>query len=120
MQLAAQPRRNIALVVEDDQDLRELVTLLLEEVDMKVVTCGTAEAAFAIMEHTGDDVALLFADVVLPGACDGVQLANRVTRQWPGTTVIVTSGGPHPEALDPGTTYLPKPWRALDVLAHVA
>lgn len=120
MTMSAPKCRNIALVVEDDQDQRDLVTVLLEEVDLRVVSCGTAEAAFAVMEHEGDDVVLLFADVQLSGMRTGLDLADEVARHWPETTVIVTSGAPLPDALPPGTTYLPKPWRALDVLAHVA
>lgn len=120
MPKAQQTGRNIAVVVEDDQDQRELVTMLLEEFDLRVVSCGTAEAAYAVMEHAGGDVVLLFADVRLPGAWSGIRLANEVARQWPLTALIVTSGAPLPDALPPGTTYLPKPWRALDVLARVA
>ena len=66
----------------------------------------------------GDDVALVFADIRLPGLLDGVDLARRVKVLWPQITMIVTSGyaDTRPQALPDSVTYMPKPWLALDVL----
>ena len=40
----------IALVVEDDPDQRELLTLLLEESELHVFSCESAEAALRILD----------------------------------------------------------------------
>ena len=112
--------RKIALVVEDDPDQRALVTLLLEESDLRVVGCASADAALAVMQYTGLEVALVFADIRLPGLRDGVDLARHVAAHWPNTKIVVTSGGPLRDDLPGGATFLAKPWRALDVLAQVA
>ena len=57
-----------------------------------VLVC--AEAALATMLIRGRDVALVFADVRLPGVMDGVDLAREVKIRWPHLTVVVTSGNP--------------------------
>ena len=76
-------RAPIALIVEDDADLRELGAAVLEETDLRVVECVDAEEAMAIMAREGENVALVFADVRLPGLLDGVDLARRVKALWP-------------------------------------
>jgi DNA-binding NtrC family response regulator len=108
----------IALIVEDDADLRELSAALMEETDLRVVECVDAEQAMAFLAREGQDVALVFSDIRLPGELDGVDLARRVKSLWPHITVIVTSGFElrRPEKLPDTVTYLPKPWLALDIL----
>ncbi len=104
-----------ALVVEDDADQRALVSALLEECDMHVVECETAEAAIVAMEHLRDSLAMVFADVRLAGTMSGVELAWFAQQEFPHVSVILTSGADVPEI--PGeTVFMQKPWRALDVL----
>jgi CheY-like chemotaxis protein len=108
----------IALVVEDDPVVRELAAALLEETELRVVECEDAEQAFAALCKFGEDVALIFADVRLPGLLDGVDLAQRVKVLWPRVSMVVTTGypGERLEALPDNVVYMPKPWLALDVL----
>jgi CheY-like chemotaxis protein len=108
----------IALVVEDDPVIRELAAALLEETELRVVECEDAEQAFAALCKFGEDVALIFADVRLPGLLDGVDLAQRVKVLWPRVSMVVTTGypGERLEALPDNVVYMPKPWLALDVL----
>ena len=108
----------IALIVEDDPIVRELAAALLEESKMRVVECEDAEQAFAALCRHGDDVAMIFADVRLPGLLDGVDLAQRVKVLWPRITMVVTTGypGDRLQALPDNVVYMPKPWLALDVL----
>jgi DNA-binding NtrC family response regulator len=106
----------IALIVEDDSDLRELGAALLEETDLRVIECEDAEQAMGILAREGENVALVFADVRLPGLLDGVDLAKRIKALWPHISVVVTSGYGPDRALPQNVTYMPKPWLALDVL----
>jgi CheY-like chemotaxis protein len=110
----------VALVVEDDAAIRNLATAVLEETDLDVIACESAEAAISVLEHSGVTVALLFADVRLPGAMDGVALARAVGRRWPDVRVVVTSGYDESrnDSLPREAVYLQKPWRALDVLVQ--
>ena len=74
----AHPKRRTALVVEDDAELRWLTATLLEESELDIVECESAEAALAIMLIRGPDVTMVFADIRLPGVMDGVDLAREV------------------------------------------
>src|SRR2546423_754580 len=111
-------KRAVALIVEDDPLVRELAAALLEESDLRVVECEDAEQAFASLCKYGGEIALIFADVRLPGLLDGVDLAQRVKVLWPHIRMVVTSGypGSRLEALPENVVYMPKPWLALDVL----
>ena len=107
----------VALVVEDDPDVRSLAAALIEETDLDVVEEDSAEGALAYLKHYAAGVALLFADIRLH-RMDGVELARIVKRDWPWIRVLVTSnaGGDRVRDLPRGARYMPKPWRALDVL----
>ncbi|GJE39454.1 response regulator [Methylobacterium persicinum] len=108
----------IALVVEDDAAIRDLATAVLEETDLGVIACDNAEEALSVLERDDVTVALLFADVRLPGPMDGVSLAQTVERRFPGVRVIVTSGATRDVALPDRAVFMQKPWRALDVLVQ--
>ena len=112
------PQRRTALIVEDDADLRELSAALLEESELDTIECESAEAALATMLLRGQDVAMVFADIRLPGVMDGVDLAREVKLRWPHLTVVLTSGNPggRLDQLPPGVQYMPKPWQPLNVL----
>jgi CheY-like chemotaxis protein len=114
------PKVPIALIVEDDPDLRVLAAALLEESGLRVVECEDAEQAFAALCRQAEDIALIFADIRLPGLLDGVDLAQRVCVLWPHVTMVVTSGypGERVSALPGHVVYMPKPWLALDVLVQ--
>ena len=111
-------QRPVALIVEDDLLVRELAAALLEESDLHVVECEDAEQAFASLCKYGEDIALIFADVRLPGLLDGVDLAQRARVMWPHITMVVTTGYPGERLgeLPENVVYMPKPWLALDVL----
>jgi DNA-binding NtrC family response regulator len=82
------------LIVEDDAELRRLTAALLEDKQVDIIECESAEAALAIMLIGGREVAMIFADVRLPGVMDGVDLAWEVKLRWPLLPVILTSGLP--------------------------
>ena len=111
-------KRRTVLIVEDDLDLRRLTTTLLEDEQLETIECESAEAALAIMLMRGRDIAMIFADVRLPGAMDGIDLAWEVKMRWPSLPVVLTSGYPRERVreLPPGVAYMPKPWQPLNVL----
>ena len=113
-----QSKQRIALIVEDDAELRQLTNLLLAESELDIIECDSAEAALATMLLRGRDVAMIFADVRLPGVMDGIDLVREAKMRWPHLVVVLTSGnaGEYPERLPPGVDYMPKPWLPLNVL----
>src|SRR2546427_2321347 len=114
----AQQTRRAVLVVEDDADLRHLMAALFEDEQMDTIECESAEAALAALLIGGREVAMIFADVRLRGAMDGVDLAWEVKLRWPLLPVILTSGHPleRIRELPPRVGYMPKPWQPLNVL----
>jgi CheY-like chemotaxis protein len=111
-----QASRPLALIVEDDSAQREILNVLLEESEIKVLECESAEAAVLLLEKVGPHLCLLFTDVQLAGHMDGATLAVFAKQHFPNLPVIVTSGRPCPKQLPSGAKFMPKPWRALDVL----
>jgi DNA-binding NtrC family response regulator len=109
------PYRPTALVVEDDELQRASVATLLEESEMDVFQCESAEAAELILEEVGSSLCFLFTDVNLAGSMTGVQLANIAASRYPQMHVVVTSGRKAPP-LPPGTRFMQKPWNSLDLL----
>ena len=93
-------KRRTVLIVEDDLDLRRLTTTLLEDEQLETIECESAEAALAIMLMRGRDIAMIFADVRLPGAMDGIDLAWEVRLRWPLLPMVLTSGHPCERAGD--------------------
>jgi two-component system cell cycle response regulator CpdR len=113
------PFKPIALVVEDDVLERELVAVLLEESEIGVIQCQSAEEALRALEKIGSCVSMIFTDVNLAGKIDGVELAHFVTQHYPNLRVIVTSGLGLTKRLPQGAMFMPKPWLPLDVLREV-
>jgi CheY-like chemotaxis protein len=114
----AQQKHRAVLIVEDDAELRSLTAVLLADEEVDTIECESAEAALAVMLIGGRDVAMIFADIRLPGVMDGVDLAWEVKLRWPLLPIILTSGHPleRIRELPPGVAYMPKPWQPLNVL----
>ncbi|OYU89874.1 MAG: hypothetical protein CFE29_12620 [Bradyrhizobiaceae bacterium PARB1] len=108
--------RSTALVVENDEAQRTLVSLLLEESEMDVIECESAEAAVLVLEESGNNVSMVFTDVELAGMMDGVELACLAKQRYPDLKVVVTSGAPRVRRLPDGTLFMAKPWSPIDVL----
>lgn len=115
-----QPEPHLALIVEDDPDVRALAAVLLEETPLDVVEVESPEAAQDCLQERGSQVAMMFADVRLPGEMDGVQLAKAACRLWPTVRIVLTSGDPVAvsDELPDRVTFMPKPCRGLDVLVQ--
>ena len=112
----ATPFKPIALVVEDDQMQRELVAMLLEECDMGVIQCESAETALEVLDKLGTSLSMLYTDVNLSGSMNGVDLAHIAIEDYPDIHVVVTSGKALPKDLPHQALFMPKPWLTLDLL----
>jgi len=104
-----------ALVVEDDEIQRSIVALLLEECEMTVIECETGEDAVRVLNDAGPGLSLVYADAHLSGEISGIELAHFAKRQFPGLHVVVSSGDLSVK-LPRGATFMPKPWRPIDLL----
>lgn len=107
--------KRYALVVEDDEVQRGLITDILEDSGFEVLQSDTAEAAQIILEEVGHDLTLMVADVRLNGDMKGSQLARFARQLYPNIRMIVTSGKDWP-VLPEGTVFLRKPWRPYELI----
>lgn len=99
------------LYVEDNEDLRDFIAMLLEEEPGYAVTvCGTGEEALALLAQ--DDCDILITDVGLPGL-SGVELAQQLLARKPAQHVLLCSGydmGGELAAMGPHVRALTKPF----------
>jgi two-component system, response regulator PdtaR len=58
---------------------------------VQAVEAASADEAVAILESRSD-IALLFAEVQMPGSMDGLILARPVRNRWPAIKIILVSG----------------------------
>jgi DNA-binding NtrC family response regulator len=77
------------LVVDDQPDVREMITLVLESGDHRVEGAGDGAALKRALTGSQPDVVML--DLRLPDA-DGLDLLPLIKREWPSTQVIVLTG----------------------------
>jgi signal transduction histidine kinase/CheY-like chemotaxis protein/PAS domain-containing protein len=113
----------IIMVVEDEERVRNNSVETLRELGYIVIHAGSGPEALAMIE-AGQDVTLLFTDIVMPGMT-GRQLADRATELLPRLKVVYTTGYTrnavvHNGVLDPGTNFLPKPFGIDQLAAKIA
>jgi CheY-like chemotaxis protein len=108
----------VILVVEDLDDLRNNVSEYFRLSHFQVVATANAHEALAAID-SGRHIDLVFTDVNMPGAMDGVGLVKWLAVNRPRLPAIITSGVPHPEVTDlsPLYRFVQKPY-FLDVLEH--
>ena len=114
------------LVVDDDQDARDLLSSVLERCGASVTGASSAAEAFTLLERERPDV--LVSDIGLPGE-DGYSLVRRLRSLAPhgggATPAIAVSGYARAEdrrrALDEGfQAHLAKPVELTQLVALVA
>lgn len=110
----------VVLVVEDERLLRMLAVDILEDTGFTVVPVATADEAWPILESRGD-IGVLFTDVNMPGAMDGLTLAVRVAERWPHIRLVITSGrsGLSSDEVPDDGQFIQKPYRQGDLLRAI-
>ena len=111
------------LIVEDDEGLRTMAGMMLEDLGYTVLSCPSGEEALARLAAYEGNVALLFTDVVMPGM-NGKGLSEEVRLLRPEVKVLYTSGYPdndiaHRGVLDPGALFIQKPFTSAALGAKV-
>lgn len=85
------------LVVDDEEDFQQLLTMRLKLRGYDTVSVGTGEQALASMAQRPAELVVL--DVRLPGM-DGLQTLERIRESYPATQVIMLTGYADPTIND--------------------
>jgi CheY-like chemotaxis protein len=104
----------VVLVVDDDPEVRDTLTNILESRGYTVVDAATGREALDILERD-DTIGILFTDVIMPGI-SGITLAKKAMQMRPDLKVVLSSAymGDGPAADMP---VLKKPFQTADLLA---
>ncbi len=116
------PDAGSILVIEDDQDLRSLLTLLLQDEGHQVAAARDGPAALRMVARGEVRPGLVLADYNLPGGMNGLQAAARLREALPGVPAIILTGdiqvGTVRDVAQGGFTHLSKPVKP-DELARI-
>lgn len=113
--------RETILVVEDDERVRRLTVRRLEGIGYRVLQAGDGPAALDTLNR-GEEIDLVFTDLMMPGGLSGREVAARARVLRPGIKVLLTSG--YAEELMHGEDLrreqlklLRKPYQQVDLIA---
>lgn len=87
------PGHTKILIVEDDNELRELHTQLVKELGYLACSAGAGAEALAVLEADAE-ISLLFTDILMPGGMNGFELASEIRSRRPDMAILMTSGFP--------------------------
>lgn len=109
------------LVVDDDDAVRDIISVLLMEEGYEAVTASDAEGALDAL--AADETHLVISDLKMPGH-DGMWLLDQIRRDHPDTAVIMLTGfGDTENAVEclrrGAADYLLKPPRVTDLIRAI-
>ena len=111
------------LLVEDDEELRLVITSMLEKLGYAYRVTENGEGAMSTLAEM-PKVELLISDIVLPGGMSGPEIARDVLIRRPDVKVLFISGYPRgalsdKNELDKDVLLLEKPFRISDLAQKI-
>ena len=80
------------LVAEDEQAVRQFISRALDHAGHEVTTVSDGLQALEVLQDAKFD--LLISDIVMP-ELDGIALALKVSKEYPGMAIMLMSGYAH-------------------------
>ncbi len=115
------PDQDLALLVEDDPNVRKIIRRLLLDLGFAVLEAETGVEALNILDQT-PGIRLLLSDIVMPGGVDGRQVARHALQRGLVPKIILMSGYA-PDAPDsnklPDVALLAKPFTKAQLAASL-
>lgn len=107
------------LVVDDDNAVREVTSLLLAQLGYRVIEAGSGGAALEVLDQH-EDIDLLVVDFAMPGM-NGAEVAKEARARRPSLPILFVTGYADTAALsDPGEEgVLRKPFREDELAAKL-
>lgn len=115
--------KSTVLVVDDEPEVRKLVTAMMGRFDFNILTADSGEHALTLYKKHKGPIALLITDVVAPGM-SGPMLADKLTALQPNLKVLYISGYDSTHVVqkyvvERGHSLLAKPFTMDDLQAKV-
>ena len=85
------PNAQTVLVVDDEPEVRKLVSAMVTQFGYSVLTADSGEHALTLYKNHKEPIELLITDVVAPGM-SGPMLADKLTAIQPDLKVLYISG----------------------------
>jgi DNA-binding NtrC family response regulator len=112
------------LVVDDEEDVRDVLQGILESADYRVTTAADGHEASKCL--AAETFSIVLTDLLMPDR-DGIEVVGELRKKYPGTPVIVMSGGGrmrHVEYLKMAKTFgahavLEKPFKSELLLSTI-
>src|SRR4051794_21151850 len=98
---SAPPERPTVLVVDDEEDLRDIMRRMLERRGFDILLAGDSTQAIAVCQEHAGDIDVLVTDLGLPGVSGG-ELARTAAELRPALRVVYISGLPKDIAVSKG------------------
>jgi two-component system, cell cycle sensor histidine kinase and response regulator CckA len=120
---AAQPPRRAGretiLLVEDEESLRKLTSLMLGRQGFRILTARNGDEALAICRREGGEIHVVLSDMVMP-QMSGQQLAAKIREQYPKMKFVFMSGYTEHAVvnqllLDSDAVFISKPFNAAEL-----
>lgn len=111
------------LLVEDDDQVRGMIRMLLTQAGYQVVEASDGAAGLEAAEQRAGSIDLLLSDMLLP-ALSGFDLAERIRRKHPDLKILFITGYVEGEIVqrsmsELGATFLDKPFAPAALMERV-
>jgi CheY-like chemotaxis protein len=107
------------LIVEDEDEVREVPVEILRQQGYEVEEAADSPAAINALDARHFDI--LFTNIVLLGGIDGLEISRRALELQPNIKILYTTGSADNAQRDqlPGAQLLEKPYRRRALLNRV-
>ncbi len=116
-------RSETVLVAEDEDDVRDLIRLILEQGGYKAITAASGREAIEVFAESKGEIDLLVTDMIMSDM-NGKDLAERLAEEGSRAPVVYLSGYPeefisYHGVLKPGIHFIQKPFSAESLLKNI-
>ncbi|MBV7330914.1 response regulator [Chloroflexi bacterium TSY] len=113
-----------ALLIEDEESVRDLVAQILLASGFQVITAPDGEKALSLLKDSSISLDLLITDVVMPGKYNGRETVQKIAPLYPDLQILYMSGYTDDIILRHGISqqevaFLPKPFTPDELLTKV-
>lgn len=108
------------LIVDDERDMRELISLMLTQEKMTTYEAGNGQAAYQKLAQEKIDLVLL--DIMMPGE-DGFVVCSKIRQQSNVPVIFLTAKDANEDKVKGltlgGDDYIVKPFSATELIARI-